>query len=137
MKYGLKLRQPAFTLVESLLVLFLLTLLFSLAVQYRPQAPQQSVLTFEHSFAQLLQRARVTAQVQDQAVMLAFEPDALTALGVQVAYPAGYHLHQVTSVRVHRTGYIHPQTITWQAGQKELALIFQFGGGTHRFQQKS
>lgn len=50
-------------------------------------------------------------------------------------YPDNSKIGQTTKVVIKPSGYVAPGHISWSQEQVTWRLIFQFGGGTYRFEK--
>ncbi|CAK1225138.1 hypothetical protein [Fructobacillus evanidus] len=131
----MKLKFKSFTLVESVIVLSLVALLLGLGLALRPKQNQQSFADFQQQFAAHFQRARLLAQAKGVESILDFQSNQLVIGQAVLSYPVKSKVERATKVVIKPSGYVAPGHITWHQGQGTWRLIFQFGGGTYRFEK--
>ncbi|MBS9338754.1 hypothetical protein G6R29_03835 [Fructobacillus sp. M2-14] len=132
-------RRAAFTLVESLLVLGMVSLLLFLAVLLRPQSyAGMEITTFEKRFSILYQKERLLAQEKERILRLTFDRESVWSEEEELPFPVGYQMNQREVVQVSSSGFVSPRTIIFSNTQKkkQLKLVFLFGGGDYYFEEK-
>ncbi|CAK1226678.1 hypothetical protein R82291_FJPPFKPJ_00522 [Fructobacillus cardui] len=131
----MKLKFKSFTLIESVIVLSLVALLLGLGLALRPRQNQQSFADFQQQFAANFQRARLLAQAKEVESILDFQSDQLVIGQEVLSYPVKSKVDQTAKVVIKPSGYVAPGHISWHQDQVTWRLIFQFGGGTYRFEK--
>lgn len=126
-------KKQAFTLVETLVVMSTTALIVMLALTYRPRDGGVKPQQFEEAFASVYASAKTRAQSKEQEQVIDFDQDGMVDQGQILPYPNGYQIIKIKKIRISPSGFVSPQTISWQTGKEIWKLIIQFGGGSYRF----
>ncbi|GAO99566.1 type II secretion system protein [Fructobacillus ficulneus] len=132
----MKPKFSAYTLVESLFVLGITAILLTLALSFQLRPPGQTVSGFENQFTAVFQKQRLQSQNTGKDVQLEFTKHRLVVDQESVPYPAGYSAQTEKIVVIKASGYVAPGHIIFEKGKEILKLIFQFGGGSYRFEKE-
>ncbi|CAM3151588.1 type II secretion protein [Leuconostoc rapi] len=125
--------NKAFTLLESLIVLGVLSSMLWVGCTKIPQT--EHINQWEATFKSQWQHARLTAQQEQKTQVVHFEAQTISFGREIIKYPSGYQNASPKSIRILKTGYVAPITITLTSNQKTLKLIFNLGGGDYRIEK--
>lgn len=123
----------AFTLLESLIVLGVLASMLLVGCTKTPK--MQHSMQWEATFKSQWQNARLTAQRDQETQVVHFDEQTVSFGHEVIKYPTGYYNHAPKKIRILKTGYVAPITITLTSNQKIMKLIFNLGGGDYRIEK--
>jgi len=123
----------AFTLLESLIVLSVVASMLLLSYTIKPH--HQQMTQWEPTFKSQWQQARLTAQQTQKNVTVTFDRDAVIFDRDRLKYPKGYSNSVSTQIKILKTGYVAPGTITLTTGKQTIKIIFSLGGGEYRVEK--
>ncbi|ADG40542.1 MULTISPECIES: type II secretion system protein [Leuconostoc] len=126
--------NKAFTLLESLMVLGVLASMLLVGFTKIPKS--QHTNQWEATFKSQWQHARLTAQQEQKTQVVNFEAQTISFGREVIKYPHGYQNASPKSIRILKTGYVAPTTITLTSGHQTFKLIFNLGGGDYRIEKK-
>ncbi|MFC4760880.1 hypothetical protein [Fructobacillus durionis] len=116
-----------------MLVLFMLSLILTLTITFRPRKNEVTVQQFKEVFTSTYTAAKTRAQLKQKEQIIYFEQDGMQDQGKLLPYPTSYVLVEAKKIRISSSGFVSPQSINWKRGGEILKLIIQFGGGSYRF----
>ncbi|MEX0380138.1 type II secretion protein [Leuconostoc sp. MS02] len=122
--------NSAFTLLESLIVLGVVASMLLIGCAIKP--PNQQLAQWEPAFKSQWLRARLTAQQTQKNVIVTFDEDMVLFGSERFKYPKGYQNNKPKQLKILKTGYVTPMTITLTTGKQTIKLIFSLGGGEYR-----
>ncbi|MBS9337977.1 hypothetical protein [Fructobacillus parabroussonetiae] len=122
-------KRSAFALVETTMVLGLVSLLMLLGVAFPKNQEGQEWRTFEKQVMTAIELGRHQAQAANEPVFLDFTADALRLAKRTYPYPRRFVIEKPIRLSIAKSGFISPQSVYWSNGQKRIRLVIQFGGG--------
>ncbi|MCH3922457.1 type II secretion system protein [Limosilactobacillus sp.] len=139
-------RRPAFTVIEMVVVLIMVTLLFTLMMpQLSPTRAQLAEQEFWHSMRQNWQRAQATAQIQHRETNIIYKRDNQQILFFTsgrttiVDIPASMRVVKFGDVRMHSDGYVRPRTFVIDSPSRHRRYLMKIQlawGGYHLEEEK-
>ncbi|MCO0831813.1 type II secretion system GspH family protein [Fructobacillus sp. W13] len=130
-------RKAAFTLVESLIVLAIVSATLFLCVTLQPKKETGMVMaTFKKRFSLLYQSERLLAQEKEQMLSMTFSKNALWTEHERLVLPEGYRVRGEEVVKISASGFVSPKTILFidDIRKKIFRLVILFGGGDYYFE---
>lgn len=125
----------AFTLVETLVVLSVVSLMIVLAVSFRPVNVGPRTADFEKMIVASYEHCRVRAQTGNHTIKMFFQHEGVQIGDQLTAYPAGFTLQKEQILYIQPSGFVSSQTIVFEHNRRILRFIIQFGGGGYRFEE--